>query len=244
MITEKDVLVCNFDVTPDSFIKPSALFRYYQQAARENIDAIGLTFEKMLERGVVFVLTRMKSSVYSEVKGYDVLKIKTTNRAIKGAVFTRDFVVYKGEELVAEAETQWALIDVNTRRLCRPSVYADYFDEGCELCSFTGARKLNFDFSLESSYFYTVTYSDTDENRHFNNTRYIDVCLDALGGIPEDKRIKDVLIDFVCESRQGDVLEVKFSRQGDEVLFEAFNASSDKISFRAKIVFTQKNAVH
>ena len=49
LITEKDIIVCNFDVTPDSLIKPSALFKYYQQAASENTDTIGLPFEKMLE---------------------------------------------------------------------------------------------------------------------------------------------------------------------------------------------------
>ncbi len=244
MVTEKEILVCNFDVCPDSFIKPSALFRYYQQAARENIDARGLTFEKMLEQGVVFVLTRMKSCVYKEIKGYDVLKIKTSNRDIRGAVFTRDFVVYKGDELVAEAETQWALIDINSRRLCRPSVYADYFDDGKALCSFTGARKLVFQKEFENSYSYTVTYSDTDENRHFNNTRYIDVCLDALGGVDESMMIKDVSIDFLSEARQGDELEIKFSSCESGASFHAYNKTCDKVCFNAQISLIQKNAVH
>ncbi len=240
MITEKDILVCNFDVTPDSFLSPSALFRYYQQAARENTDAMGLYFEKMLERGAVFVLTRMKSVLYDDVCGYDKLTIRTSSRKIKGAVFTRDFVLYRGDKLVGEASSDWVLIDINSRRICRPSVYADYFADQNELCSFGDTKKLAFDTPLENEFTYRVLFSDIDENQHLNNTHYSDICLNALSGIDEGKRIESVHIDFLAEARQGDVLKVAFSKKDDVALFEAINETADKVSFRAEIVFTNK----
>ncbi len=241
MLTQKDVLVCNFDVQPDSFMKASAMFRYYQQAARENTDALGLTFEKMLEYGKVFVLTRMKHRVYSHIKGYDNLSVKTSSREIKGALFVRDFAVYNGEKLVAEATTNWALIDINTRRLVRPSVYEEFFGEKTALCSFEAGRKCDFIQDTDSfEYLYKVTYSDTDENRHLNNTRYIDICLDALGGVSDEEVIVEVIIDFMTEAKMGEELLVKYKRNDDIAIFTAENITTGKISFKAEIKFAKK----
>ncbi len=240
MITEKDILVCNFDVTPDSLIKPSSLFKYYQQAARENLDAVGLPFEKMLETGVVFVITRMKSCVYTDVCGYDRLNMKTSSREIKGAVFTRDFTLWRGDELVAEASTQWALIDINSRRLCRPSVYSEYFPEGEAICSFQGAGKLVLENEFDNVYSYRVVYSDIDENRHLNNTRYSDICLDALGGIPEGMRVGEVRIDFLAEARLGDELLVHSRLENNTAQFTAFNDNTDRVCFNAEIIFEKR----
>lgn len=241
MLTQKEVLVCNFDVQPDSFMKISAMFRYYQQAARENTDALGLTFEKMLEYGKVFVLTRMKHRVYSHIKGYDNLTIKTSSREIKGAIFVRDFAVYNDEKLVAEATTNWALIDINTRRLVRPSVYEEFFGEKTALCSFEAGRKCDFVQDTDSGeYLYKVVYSDTDENRHLNNTRYTDICIDALGGVSDDEMITDVTIDFMAEARAGEELLVKYKRVDDTVFVTAENVTNGNTSFKAEIKFAKK----
>ena len=231
----KTLTVTSFDVMPDSRIKPSALFRYYQQTAREHLDSLGLSFEVMRERKCVFVITRMKQVFYKDVKGYDEITVSTCSRGIKGAVFTRDFTVKRDGEVVGEASTQWALIDLESRRICRPSVYADYFCVQEELCSFTDIKKIIPPEALEGRYTYRVAFSDIDENYHMNNTRYTDICLDAIGGLDKGESISEISIDFLSEARFGETLEIQIARLEDGYYFSALNTDTDKCCFNAVI---------
>jgi len=235
MSFERKLPVVSYDVMTDSAIRPSALFRYYQQVAGEHLDSLGLTYNVTREKKCVFVITRMKSVFYSPVKRYDEINVKTSSRGIKGAVFTRDYTVTRDGELVAEASTQWALIDIESRRICRPSVYADYFTSTEALCSFTDIRKCAFEKELEREYPYNVVFFDIDENRHMNNTRYTDLCLDAIGGLADGEWISEVSVDFLSEAKLGDRLNIKYTRLDEKWLFSAENLTTGRACFNAKI---------
>ena len=71
MSIERRIPVVSYDVMTDSTIRPSALFRYYQQVAGEHLDSLGLTYNDTRDKGCVFVITRMKSVFYSPIKRYD-----------------------------------------------------------------------------------------------------------------------------------------------------------------------------
>ena len=232
---EKTLTVTSFDVMPDREIKPSALFRYYQQVAREHLDSLGLVLDVMLEKRCVFVITRMKQVFYSSIRDYDEISIKTSSRVIKGAVFTRDYCVTRDGETVAEASTQWALIDLDSRRICRPSVYADYFDVQEELCSFTDIKKSVMPESFDGKATYRVVFSDIDENYHMNNTRYTDICLDVIGGLDKGEVISEISIDFLSEARFGETLEIHIGRLDDGYCFSAENLDTGKHCFNAVI---------
>ncbi len=235
MSIERQIPVVSYDVMTDSIIRPSALSRYFQQIAGEHLDSLGLTYNDTREKKCVFVITRMKSVFYKPIKRYDEIVIKTSSRGIKGAVFTRDYSVLRGTELVAEASSQWALIDIDSRRICRPSVYAEYFTSNEALCSFTDIKKCVFDKPFENEYLYKVVFFDIDENRHMNNTRYTDICLDAIGGLSEGELIREVSVDFLSEAKLGDTLSIKFVKNAEGYDFEAFNLDTEKNCFNAKI---------
>ena len=239
MSIERRIPIVSYDVMTDSVIRPSALFRYYQQVAGEHLDSLGLTYNDTREKKCVFVITRMKNVFYKPIKRYDEIDIKTSSRGIKGAVFTRDYSVVRGGELVAEASTQWALIDIDSRRICRPSVYADYFPQKEELCSFTDTKKCVFENPLDNEYIYKVVFFDIDENRHMNNTRYTDICLDAIGGLSEGEWISEVSVDFLSEAKLGDTLRICFAKNGKEYCFSTDNLDTSKVCFNARIVISK-----
>ena len=58
---EKQIRISSFDVLPNGTVKPSALLRHMQQAAREDCDAMGCTYPYMREQNTVFVLIRLAS---------------------------------------------------------------------------------------------------------------------------------------------------------------------------------------
>ena len=60
--------------------------------------------------------------------------------------------------------------------------------------------------SLSEAGSYTVSYSDTDQNGHMNNTRYPDMYANFLP--LRNKRIKTVSIQYVSEAPIGETLAV------------------------------------
>ena len=54
----------------------------------------------------------------------------------------------------------------------------------------------------------TIGYSDTDFNRHMNNTRYPDMICDFLPGMADGRRVTSMSLSFVKEAALGDTLTV------------------------------------
>lgn len=238
MAKEKNIEICSYDVIYNKTHKVSSIYKYFQQIAGEDLDAVGLTRQALLDKGIVFVLARMKSVFYRPIFSYEVLKLQSCHRRIKGASFIRDYVLSSNGEVVGEASSYWALIDVNTRRLCRPSVIESSLNGALELCSFEIDERFLFPKDAEvESYPYTVVFSDIDENCHMNNTRYPDVCLDALAVLSENEYVSEVRIDYLAEAKQGESLIVEHTKSAIDgaYYFSAQNVSTGAKCFDAKI---------
>lgn len=210
MSKEKKLSVCSYDVIYNKTHKISSLYKYFQQIAREDLDAVGLTYETLLKKGIVFVLVKIKSIFYKPLFAYDELEFETTHRKVKGASFIRDYLIKRNGEIVGETSSYWVLIDFNTRRLCRPSVLEGTLNAPKEICSFEIDDRFSFPDGIEiEEYPYTVVFSDIDENRHMNNTRYPDICMDSIVALPENAYVSEVRIDYVAEAKLGERLSVK-----------------------------------
>jgi acyl-ACP thioesterase len=79
---------------------------------------------------------------------------------------------------------------------------------------------------------YTVYYSDTDQNRHMNNTRYPDMYSNFL---PLDgKRIRSMSIAYMNEAPLGEVLSVEMAENDGFYYFRTVR-SDGKINSEAQI---------
>lgn len=236
MAKMKDVQICNYDVLFNNTHKPSSLYKYFQQIATEDLDTFNVSSKALLDRGLAFVLARMKTVFYEPIFVYDTLELSSCHRKTKGVSFIRDYALKKGVKTVAETSSYWVLIDINSRKICRPSVL---FSESVlnELSSFEIDDRFSFPEDANTdSFLYTVVFSDIDENLHMNNTRYPDICLDAIGGIAEDEFVSEIRIDYLNEAKIGDKLDIKFTKvQGDGIYFKAENTVKGNKCFDAII---------
>lgn len=238
MSKERNLTVCSYDIVYNGTHKPSSVYKYFQQIAGDDLDGIGVTYDSLLEKGMVFVLARMKTKFYEPLKKNDTFYLKSCHRRVKGASFIRDYLVTMDERVVSETSSNWVLMDINARRLCRPSVLNFDMFEPMQLCSFEIDERFYFPEELEKSkYLYDVVFSDIDENNHMNNTRYPDLCLDAIGGIPNDMYVSEVTIDYLSETRLGESLEVEFNCESadNQYYFSAINLTTNKKCFDAII---------
>ena len=244
MAKERNFQICSYDIISNGTHKLSSVYKYFQQIAGDDLDAIGVTYESLLEKGMVFVLARMKTVFYKPLKKNEVLTLCTCHRKVKGASFIRDYLLTKDGNTVSETSSFWVLMDINSRKLCRPSVLNSEMYEPVELISFEIDERFSFpDGIVKSKYQYTVAFSDIDENNHMNNTRYPDICMDAIKFVPENMYVSEILIDYLSEARLGDVLELEYSliQENGYCWFSAFNQTTQKKCFDVKIKFSILN---
>lgn len=77
-----------------------------------------------------------------------------------------------------------------------------------------------------------VKFTDLDENKHLNNTKYARIILDALE-LSIDENIKTFEIDYVSEVKYGETLKIAYNRDGKHIDIAGYNEGG--VSMRARI---------
>lgn len=235
MAKKKEITICNYDILFNKTHKPSSVYKYYQQIATDDLDTFDVDGKALFDKGLAFVLARMKTVFYKPLRVYDNLTLTSLHRRTKGVSFIRDYLIEKDGEKLAETSSYWVLIDINSRKICRPSVLA-HQDVLNELISFEIDDRFSFpETDNVEKYIYTVVFGDIDENNHMNNTRYPDICLDAIGGIEEDEYISEIRIDYLNEARLSDELEIKYAFYEGTYYYSSVNKTSGQKCFDAII---------
>ena len=185
-------------------LKPSGMLDILQSVAGEHANLLEIGYEDLKQKGFAFVLARIKYDLYKPISCYQELIVETTP-LIPGRIdFDRDFEIFdkNTSELVGVATSKWVIIDLNTRRICRTSVFT-YACEVREKGNYDSFDKLSFDDSnLNNCYEYVVRHNDIDFIGHMNNTRYADLLL-------VNDVVKHFEINFLHEVKLDEKLNVK-----------------------------------
>lgn len=245
MATTITARIETYEVQPNGNVRPSTLFKLFQKAAGDDIDKTGMTYDVLADNGIAFVQTKLILKYFDNIKVYDNIEITTHARENRGVAFIRDYAVYSCGKLVAYATSFWVLIDINSRRLCRPSVLDSLgsiptdTDDLYELED----KRIKFDAShLKRTDVREVYYSHIDRNKHMNNTFYPDVLYDYLPDEYKDYDIgKTITICYNAEIMCGEKFEVythlNDSTSPPQFMFFAKNIDSGKDIFTALIDF-------
>ena len=230
-MTDYKTTITSFDVLPNSTVKPSALLRYMQQAAREDCNANGCTYSYMRELNTVFVLTKLGLTLRRPLREGEELLVRTYHNRLSGIVFDREFDLLVGDEVVGHASTYWVLVRYDTRTLVRPADFPVPFvshEIDCEMVDVP--RRFGNEDAVPAGA-RTVRLSDLDENNHLNNCVYADIALDALDFDGVSAAVTGFKITFSNEAKRGDTLELAAKRQGLSAGVSAQNATTGKPCF-------------
>ncbi|MBO4352237.1 MAG: acyl-CoA thioesterase, partial [Eggerthellaceae bacterium] len=114
-------------------MQPAAILDIFQDLAIAHAESLGIGRAAMLERGVVWVVIRMKLEMLGEPRPDSVVSVRTWPHSLSKFSFIRDFLMRDedGAELV-KATQEWVLMNFETRRFAPArDVYKgpDDFDE-------------------------------------------------------------------------------------------------------------------
>jgi acyl-ACP thioesterase len=202
--------------------KLSFILEIMQRTADSAVNSLGLSVERMLEAGMGWMMITLDLEFHRYPLLNDQLTVHTWSKGTKGVLWQRDYRIFDKEGTqIAAARSTWALVDIEKRKLLRPTalpVQVNHYT-GDSVGDIPEKVTIDKDITLEDAYRYQVRYSGLDSNNHLNNARYGDICCDVLS--PEEWEssvLKRFRITYVQEAKYGDEFIVQRSlKMGESV---------------------------
>lgn len=231
---EKYKVSCH-DVDLNSIAKPSAVLRFFQETAYLQHEVYKPTIDELRAMRKAYILSRVDLKIYKKLKAYDEITVESWACDSRGASFLRCGRMFRGDELVAEIYSLWAVVDMDTKRLCRHSDIELGFGTDEPLLFDSNARvKIPPDLNLRIVGERTVYYGDVDNNRHMNNTNYPDM---LVAFIPDNEKatVESITINYEHEAKLGETFKVLYG-EDDGIQYLRTILPNGETGVNAKII--------
>lgn len=197
------------DTDANRCVRPTQLLMYMQETANVQLEAAGVSLDALRdEKGLAFLLSSISVRIYAPLYTRDEIDVQTWVGEGHGFAYTRGFCVLRDGEVVAEASSIWALMNLREKRLMRAGE-APYDIEPEEMPVLDLPRRLRMPHTedMETVGERRIVYSDIDYNGHMNNTRYPDMLCDFTPNIRR-LRVTGMSLSFLHEAAFGHTLKV------------------------------------
>jgi medium-chain acyl-[acyl-carrier-protein] hydrolase len=192
--------------------KPGFLVQELTEFASHHASNLGLDYQGMLEKDMVWVLSRLKLRFYQHPMLGQQMMVKTWPKGIQQRLFfMRDFELrtLQGQPVVA-ASFAWLLVNPKIRRILPPqSLGAGIPDNGGLSAIPEALDKLSPPGDLVERFKVQARYSTIDLLGHANSARYVDWICDCFS--QEDYRARPLdwlQLNFINETLPGEQLSI------------------------------------
>lgn len=243
-----DIRINSFEAGPDCRLRLSNQLKLQQEVGELHLSEGGLDYNELYRHGMVFVLTRTHSRIHRAPVMGETVHLHTWHRDSKGAQFFRCYQFLDGEgHSLIDSVTAFALVDVQTHKLLRPSVFQEFGlgeqPERRGACPDPVKWKLPAGLSPAGQR--VVRWSDIDCNGHLNNTVYADIACDVLPGGMSGRYVSEFSIAFVHEAVEGETLSLVNGVVGegdDKVHWVAGDLPDGRRCFEAQLFLRPETA--
>ena len=219
------------DVDYNGILRTSSALKYMQNAAQEQLNSRGLSYDELKRQNRAFILSKVKLEIYKPLYAYQPYTATTYPCESRGYSFLRCHSLERDGEVIARAASVWALIDTENRALVR----VNDFELNLPLLPHNNVVpdliRAPID-KLVSVGSFSVRYCDTDQNRHMNNTRYPDMYSEFLP--LENRMIRSLTIHYTNEAPIGENMRVLRAENDGVYYFRSIRADG-KINTEAKL---------
>lgn len=201
-----------------------AFSNYMMRAAGDDADKNGFGVSDLNVGNCSWVLSRVAMEFIRRPESNEKITITTWVNDIGRMMTTRNMIITdSGEEVIAYAVTQWAVIDIEKRVAVDIRENVNYESAFIEESS-PIEKPARVPRVVDGEIFtHKVAYSDMDFNRHMNAMKYLEWMIDVLPiEYMSGRDIRRIDINFLHEARYGQELAMKFM-DGEKSLFEITN---------------------
>ena len=223
-------------------VKITAMLMYMQETSNHHMESCGDSLDALRDKkGLAFLLSKTRMSIYRPLYAFEEIEIETWTCQGHGLSIPRCYRIKRGDDVIAEADTTWGLLDMNNKRLLKADEFDGYsFEDEPSLTLDVPLRfKLPRDIQTEDIGARRIVYSDLDYNMHMNNTHYPDMLCDFLP-IDDIKRIRGILLSYVNEAAFGDELRIMRADAYDSYYFRTVSGKTGKTCLEAQLILSDK----
>lgn len=232
-----DYVIASSDVDFNQNLKLSSLLRIYQDIGMVHADMLGLGKDKMLDKGLIWIISRMSTVVTRMPKYTEKVIIETAPGTPMRVIMPRFYrVLDENRNELIRSVGLWSVVDYNTRSLVDPASHNIGFEEkdieNLENTPAVAVKKLSYTECATKK----VEYSDLDLNGHMNNTKYSDVIMNVLNntGI-KNYQIKEYNISYFKEAKH--LEEIKLDYVKEDGYINVFGTIDNQKIFAGEIKY-------
>ena len=195
-----------------------------QETSNAHLDSTGHNLDRLRdEHALAFLLSKTRIALYAPLYAHERITVETFTAESRAFGFNRYYRILRGDEVIAAADTTWALIDLKSKQLCK----ADAFDFGFEHeppldIGLPPRFRVPHTDELELLGERRIVYSDLDYNMHMNNTRYADMLCDYMP-LEDIPKIKGISLSYLHEAAFGDTVKVYAKKTDGRYSFRTVN---------------------
>lgn len=223
--------VHSFEVDPFDHLTVTALGGYLQEAANNNVRALGFGLDALEAQGKTWVLGRQEIDLLEPIRLHDSLEVETWGSGTERLALLRDYEVRHSDgRLLARGLSQWLILDLERRRPVRPetTIAPELLVEQRHVLPPGRERPPRLE-KWETEQRLAVRYHDIDMNLHANNTAYLTWLVE---GVPPEvwrnQRLVACDIQYLAECHLGAVVLSRSLARGEEFIHSVVRETDDK----------------
>ncbi len=216
------------DTDAERRVRPSAMLVYMQETSNRHVADSGMSLDELRDtKGLAFILSKIKLAFHRPLYAFEHIRVETFTAGERGYSSTRCFRILSNDEVVAEADTTWALVDIRSKQLRRMEESGYIFEDEAPLSVDAPARtRMPSGLTPVEVGKRKILYSELDYNMHMNNTRYPDMLCDYMP-MEAVGRIRGMTLSYLKEAAYGDTVTVLCAEEGGVYYFRTLNGEGD-----------------
>lgn len=232
----KQTKILPSDVDYANFLSYPDFFALFQNIAVEQSEMLNYDQSVLTPKGLFWVTSKYKIKIYERPKVSEIVNISTwpgkPNR-IRGR---RNYTIEKDGKLLAEATSEWVIIDRNKNGFyLLDNLYDPDFEFCQEIVLPEPFLRFSDEFSEEPFGQYTVRSIDIDFEGHMNNVNYIRA---MIGLFSRDELEKMNISEIECQYKtscfEGDKL-LWYKNETEDGLYLCARLEDNSVIFLARI---------
>lgn len=192
------------------------IFSFFEATAGEHSENIGFHYTDMRNKNETWILNRIALDINCLPNKYDNITIYTWQSKQSAVGFYREFLVLnENNETIIAARSFWSIMDLNSRAII-PSKQIIKSKENPFILpikttntKLKSIKKILPEGDNKISYKQLIGYSDLDANNHVNNTRYINMVINAVDFLNLGLDIESFEVNYTSELVKGDLVSVE-----------------------------------
>jgi acyl-ACP thioesterase len=160
----------------------ASTFDFFQEAAINHAEALGVGREAMVKTGQIWVLSRLSALWDRRPKWQETLTVRSWPRGWERLFALRDYDILDASDVpVVRGRSCWIILDMEKRRPMRPQTVMETLPMNQDRNAMEGVPpSLESREDLRHAGERRALYSDVDYNGHVNNARYVQWIQDLL----------------------------------------------------------------